>query len=177
MSFVFWYSPSLVHYEVSISVEQRHRYVSVLTSMSIDWNFFHLQTFWRAREIFSLKTNCVNKFNASTSVDEIFILIRFWRTSILLIEKKKSFSMRREEYLINENSTIVLEIDKALKNSSTTSFFTLLFIIWLYLILSCDNQIDLFLRLFRSNRFILWKCLNFNEENVCSSSSSSSSSF
>ena len=63
--------------------------------------------------------------------------------------------MRKEEYLINGNFTVILFIDSSMIDPYEGSLFSLIFIIWMYLILSCDNQIDLCLRLFRSNRFIL----------------------
>jgi hypothetical protein len=63
--------------------------------------------------------------------------------------------MRQELYFVNETYTIELIIQEAGINPHLSSVMGIIIIIWMYFILLFDNHIDLVLRLFHSNRFIL----------------------
>jgi len=60
--------------------------------------------------------------------------------------------MQREDSLFNQTLTINLLVDQT---QSYSNLFSIMIIIWMYFLLSLDNQFDLIFCLLNSNKFIL----------------------
>lgn len=63
--------------------------------------------------------------------------------------------MRKEQYFINETFTVEFLVEQAGIDPRASSLMASIVIVWMYLILAADNHVDVILRLFRSNRFVI----------------------